>query len=158
MATKNGMRIIEAGDVINGRMGAIFMKMDGRNIEMGKMKAITAKMGKKKSEIPRLGTTASMNRATGWSGTGEGTIYYGSPVFLEMARQFHQQGKDIYVDILVTNDDPTSNRGVQQLLLKAVNFDDIILALLDIDSDDPLEAELNFTFDDFEVLSTFNQD
>lgn len=156
MATKNGMQIIEYGDVISGKMGAVFMKMDGQNIPMGSLKKITATMTKKKSELPRLGTTASMNRTTGWSGKGEGTTYYGSSKFLKMANEFNSQGKDIYVDILVTNDDPTSNRGIQSVLLKACNFDDIVLASLDIDSDDPLETDLNFTFDDFEVLSMFN--
>ena len=155
MAQKGNMPIIEYHDTVSGKLATLFLKYNGQNLPLAQFKTLEARMGKSKTNSPRLGTTADMHRTGGWEGTGDGTMYYGTSVFLQMANLFNKQGKDIYVDLVVENDDPTSTLGTQGVLLKHVNFDEIPLAKFDVTSDEPLEMDLNFTFDDFEVLSTF---
>ena len=41
--------------------------------------------------------------------------------------------------------------------LSEVNLDATVLAKLDGDSDDPLEEDVNFTFEDFEILESFQK-
>ena len=59
------------------------------------------------------------------------------------------------MDIVVTNDDPSTTLGAQAVLFKNVNFDEIPIAKFDVDGDKPLEEDMPFSFDDFEILSSF---
>ena len=43
------------------------------------------------------------------------------------------------------------------MMLLGVNLDSVLLAKLDGDSDDPLEEDVNFTFEDFEILESFQK-
>ena len=43
------------------------------------------------------------------------------------------------------------------MLLSGVNLDSTVLAKLDGDSDDPLEEDVDFTFEDFEIMTPFNK-
>lgn len=155
MGEYKGMAVIEHGDVITGKMATAFIKYEGENIPCSWFKELTATMEKSKNQVPRLGSTSSFTRTSGWEGTGEATMYYATSFFRKLAQQYHREGKDVYVDLVVTNDDPTSVLGTQTVVLKNVNFDDIVLARFDIGSDEPLDEDINFTFDDFEYLETF---
>ncbi|MEM5780335.1 MAG: phage tail tube protein, partial [Bacillota bacterium] len=64
-------------------------------------------------------------------------------------------GVDAYFDLVVENDDPSSAAGKQVILLSGVNLDSTVLTKLDGDSDDPLEEDVDFTFEDFEILTGF---
>ncbi|GAE89530.1 hypothetical protein JCM21531_3067 [Acetivibrio straminisolvens JCM 21531] len=59
--------------------------------------------------------------------------------------------------MVVENDDPASAAGKQSILLIGVNLDSSILTKLDGDSDDPLDEDVEFTFEDFEILTPFNK-
>ena len=45
----------------------------------------------------------------------------------------------------------------RQVLLIDCNLDSVILAKLDGDSDDALDEDADFTFEDFDILKAFNQ-
>ena len=57
--------------------------------------------------------------------------------------------------MVLTNSDAASSAGVQTVLIKDCSVDGILLSKLDGDSDDPLEDEISFTFEDYEFLETF---
>ena len=147
--------IIQSGDVVEGKLGSCFMKINGENIPIAWLKNVKATMEKNKTEFARLGVTAKAHRSSGWTGKGEATMYYAVSLFRQMAQQYARTGKDVYVDLVITNDDPTATVGQQTVLLRNVNFDNIVLARLDIEGDEPLDEDINFTFDDFEYLSVF---
>ncbi len=67
-----------------------------------------------------------------------------------------KNGKDVYFDIQVVNEDPTSLLGKQTTVLKNVNLDSVIMAQFDVDSD-ALEEDIDFTFDDVDILDEFNK-
>lgn len=85
------------------------------------------------------------------------TIYYMTPLFRDMIKRWKETGVDIYFDMVVENDDPESSAGKQSILLIGCNLDSTVLAKLDGDSDDPLDEDVDFTFEDFDILTPFNK-
>lgn len=59
--------------------------------------------------------------------------------------------------MVVENEDPSSAAGKQSILLIGCNLDSVVLAKLDGDSDDPLDEDVDFTFEDFDILTPFNK-
>ena len=97
------------------------------------------------------------HKTTGGNGTGSMTLYYLTPLFRDMIKQWKETGVDVYFDMVVENDDPESSAGKQSVLLIGCNLDSTILAKLDSDSDDPLDEDVDFTFEDFDILTHFTQ-
>ncbi len=71
-----------------------------------------------------------------------------------MALKYAKTGKDTYFNITIVNDDPTSTIGKQTIVLYNCNIDSTILAKLDTEAD-ALEEDIDFTFDDFDILDSF---
>ena len=80
-----------------------------------------------------------------------------TPLFRELIRQWKETGVDVYFDMVVENDDEESAAGKQTTLLIGCNLDSVILAKLDGDSDDALDEDADFTFEDFDILKAFNK-
>ncbi len=102
-----------------------------------------------------LGQTGAKHKATGWSGTGNMTIYYSTSKFRQMMIEYIKTGKDIYFDIVIENKDNSSNIGRQAMILKQVNIDTMTMAKLDINSTE-LDEEISFTFNDVSILESFS--
>ena len=111
---------------------------------------------KTKKEINVLGKTGSGNKSTGWKGTGKITIYKNTSIFDELMERYKNTGEDVYFDIQVSNDDPTSAAGVCTMVFMGCNVDGGVLASFDVDGDF-LEQEINFTFEDFSNPTKFKQ-
>ena len=141
-------KTLNAGDTISGREGRAYAKIDGNNEELFYVKNIEATVEKAKSEIKAIGRR--MN------GTGSMTLYYMTPLFRSLLKRYKDTGVDLYFDVVVENEDPSSAAGKQTTLLIDCNLDSTILTKLDADSDDPLDEECDFTFEDFEIPETFN--
>lgn len=97
------------------------------------------------------------HKTTGANGSGSMTLYYMTPLFREMLRQWKETGKDVYFDMVVENDDQESSAGKQTVLLMDCNLDSVVLAKLDGDSDDALDEDADFTFEDFDILTPFTK-
>ncbi|MNP58836.1 Phage-like element PBSX protein XkdM [compost metagenome] len=85
------------------------------------------------------------------------TLLYLTPIFRDLLKQYKDTGRDVYFDMLVENEDPSSSAGKQTILLMGVNLDSTVLTKLDGDSDDALEEDVDFTFEDFDILQSFNK-
>ncbi|GFN35821.1 phage tail tube protein [Tepidimicrobium xylanilyticum] len=149
------MAFMRVEDVISGKMGKAYATINGEVHEMLYLKNIEGRVEKKKVEIPVLGKTGTQHKAGGWSGTGTATVYYATSKFRELMLEYIKTGKDTYFDILVENEDPTSNIGKQTVILKGVNLDSAIMAKLDIESE-TLDEEISFTFNDVDMPNKFN--
>lgn len=142
-------------DPISGKLGECYATIDGSMEEMIYLKKIEAKMEKEKKEINVLGYAGSKNKATGWKGTGTATLYYMTSLFRRLAIEYMNTGKDLYFDMYVVNEDPSSKAGRQKVWLKNVNFDGITLAMLDVENTE-LSEEVSFTFDSAELVESFD--
>ena len=67
-----------------------------------------------------------------------------------------KNGKDTYFELLVTNEDPTSETGKQTVLLKGVNIDSMLITKLDVEKE-ALDETLTFTFNDADLLEAFEE-
>jgi hypothetical protein len=56
----------------------------------------------------------------------------------------------------VENDDPTSAAKTQGVILKHVHIDSAVIAKIDISTSDPLDEEISFTFNDWDIIQPFN--
>jgi hypothetical protein len=148
------MTFMRAEDAISGKLGKAYATINGNVEEMLYLKNIEASIEKNKIEVPVLGRTGNQHKAGGWNGTGSMTIYYATSKFRELMLEYVKTGKDIYFDILIENDDPTSGLGRQTTILKGVNLDSVIIAKLDIESE-TLDEEVSFTFNDVDMPNKF---
>lgn len=150
------MSFMRAEDAISGKQGKVYATIKGNVEEMLYVKNIEANIEKNKIEVPILGRTGTQHKAGGWKGSGSMTIYYATSLFREMMLEYIKTGKDTYFDVLIENDDPTSDIGKQTTILKGVNLDSIIIAKLDVDSE-TLDEDLNFTFNDVDMPNKFRK-
>lgn len=142
-------------DTISGKEGISYVKINGNNEELFCAKTVEAKIELNKSDVKCIGKRMTGSKATGMKGTGTMKIYYGFPIFSEVCSEYKKTGKALYFDMVVTNNDPASSFGKQTVLLKDCMMDGFTLAKLDGDSDDPLEEEIGFTFEDYDILEKF---
>lgn len=145
---------LRAGDTISGQEGKATANINGIITDMFYLKNLEATFEKTKTEIKTLGKRGTQHKTTGWSGTGSMNIYYVTSAFRKMALKYAKEGKDTYFDITITNEDPTSTVGKQTIVLYNCNLDSIVLAKLDVEAD-TLDEDVDFTFDDFDILDEF---
>lgn len=149
------MKTLNAPDTISGKEGHAYAKINGNNEELFMAKTIEANVEKNKSEIKAIGKRMTGHKTTGANGAGSMTLYYMTPLFRAMIKQWKETGVDVYFDMVVENDDQESSAGKQSTLLIGCNLDSVVLAKLDGDSDDALDEDVDFTFEDFDILTPF---
>lgn len=146
---------MKSKDTLSASEAQCFATINGRIYNLLNAISLEAKMTKKKSTIPILGKPGGGNRATGWSGSGTMTVHYNMSVMRKLAIEYAHSGQDIYFEMQITNYDKTNNLGRQTIVLKDCNFDEIILAKFDASSDDTLQEDISFTFEDVEMPEEF---
>ena len=151
------MKTLNAPDTISGREGRAYAKINGNNEELFFAKSVEASVEKSKSEVKAIGKRMTGHKTTGANGPGSMTLYYLTPLLRQMLKEWKDTGVDVYFDLVVENDDPASSAGKQSILLMGCNLDSVVLTKLDGDSDDPLEEDADFTFEDFDILEAFNK-
>mgnify|MGYP002554277565 FL=1 len=151
------MKTLNAPDTISGKEGRAYAKIDGNNEDLFFAKTIESTVEKSKSEVKAIGKRMTGHKTTGGNGTGSMTLYYMTPLFRQMIKQWKETGQDIYFDMVIENDDQESSAGKQSVLLIDCNLDSVVLGKLDGDSDDPLDEDVDFTFEDFDILTPLTQ-
>ena len=150
----NGTPIMHARDAISAALAECFVTIEGERFNFMQAINLEATFEKKKTEVPILGKPGRGNKATGWSGTGSATFHYNTSIFRRLMQRYKDTGEDVYFDIQVTNEDPTSTVGRQTIILIDCNIDGGTLAKFDADSE-YLDEDMDFTFEDFQMPETF---
>ena len=145
---------MKAKDAISAKLAECFITIDGNRYNFMQAIDFEANFERTKTEVPTLGKTGVGNKSTGWKGTGSATFHYNTSIFREMMLKFKDTGEDVYFEIQVTNEDPTSAAGRQTVVFIDCNIDGGILAKFDADGE-YLDEEMNFTFEDFKIPETF---
>ena len=146
---------MKAKDAISAKLAECFITIGTNRYNFMQAINFEATFEKTKTEVPILGKTGTGNKSTGWKGTGSATFHYNTSIFREMMLNYKNTGEDIYFEIQVTNDDPTSAAGRQTLVFVDCNIDGGILAKFDADGE-YLDEDMDFTFEDFKMPETFN--
>lgn len=150
----DAIRTMHAKDVIAARLASCYITIKGNRYLLMMGKSLEAKIEKNKVEVPILGRSGVGHKTVNWNGTGSMTIYSVTSKLAELMEEFKNTGSDVYFDIQVRNEDPTSSVGAQTVILKDCNIDSIVLASFDADGD-WLEQDVDFTFEDFEIPEKF---
>ena len=149
------MPFMNENDAISGKHAKAFVTINGQVEELFYARSIEATIEKNKTDVPVVGKTNIGQKAVGWTGTGTLNIYYVTSLFRRLVRDYIKTGRDFYFDLTVSNEDPTSAAGRQTVVLKNCNLDSVIAAQFDATSDDPLNEDISFTFDDYDILEQF---
>ena len=145
---------MKAKDALSAKLAECFVTIDKNRYNFMQAINFEAKFEKTKTEVPILGKTGVGNKSTGWKGTGSATFHYNTSIFREMMKEYKDTGTDVYFEIQVTNEDPTSAAGKQTVVFVDCNIDGGILAKFDADGE-YLDEEMDFTFEDFKMPDTF---
>ena len=146
---------LSAKDTISAALAECFVTIGKNRYNLMQCINLEAKFEKQKKEVPILGKTGKGNKSTGWKGTASATLHYNTSIFRMAALEYKNSGQDIYFEVQISNEDPTSSVGRQTVILKDCNLDSLILAKFDADAD-YLDEDMDFTFDDFDIPSKFN--
>lgn len=150
----NGNVVMKAKDTVFAALAECFVTIGTHRYNFMQAINLEAKFEKNKTEVPILGKPGKGNKATGWKGTGSATFHYNTSVFRKMMLQYKETGEDIYFEIQISNEDPTSGAGRQTIILMDCNIDGGILAKFDADGE-YLDEDMDFTFEDFKMPETF---
>lgn len=142
-------------DALNGKSGKAFAVVNGNNVEMFGLKKFESNAEFQTADFNVVGTNVTQKKTKGVTMTGTATIYYGTPVFLDMLAEYLKTGILPHFTFQITNDDAGSSVGKQVVALYNVKLDKVPIALLD-DSVDYLTEEISFSFTGMEVLTPFN--
>ncbi len=146
--------IMNGKDAISGSLGKCFVTIGNNRYNFMQAISLEASMEKTKTEVPILGKTGKGNKATGWKGTGSAKFHFNTSIFRELLQNYAKTGEDMYFDIQIVNEDPTSSVGKQTIMLIGCNMDSGLIAKFDADAD-YLEDEFDFTFEDWKMMDKF---
>lgn len=147
---------LKAGDTISGQEGKAQININGEIHELFMVKSVEATVEKNKAEVKTIGHRGTQSKTVGWNGTGSMTLHYTTSLFRKLTVDYIKTGKDFFFDMIITNEDPSSEFGKQVTALYNCNIDSVVLAKLDVDSD-ALDEDLDFTFDDVDILDQFKK-
>nr|WP_217934503.1 phage tail tube protein [Enterocloster clostridioformis] len=147
---------MDAWNAISATKAECFITIGNNRYNFMQALNLEAKTEKVKAEVPILGRMMKGNKTIGLKGSGSATFHYNTSIFRELLYDFQQTGKDVYFDIQVTNEDPTSVVGRQTVILKGCNIDGGLIAKFDADAE-YLEDEYDFTFEGWEIPERFKQ-
>lgn len=149
------MNILQAEDAVNGREGVATIELNGQIVELMELANMTITVEKTKTEFKAMGQRNTQNKTTGWTGTGSANVRYISSRWVKMLQDYVKTGRDTYFTIVITNEDPGSRTGKQVIQILGCNIDSVDIAKLDVDTE-ILDQDIDFTFNDFNVLQEFN--
>ncbi|MEK5070254.1 phage tail tube protein [Sporosarcina sp. FSL K6-1508] len=143
-----------AKDSVSARLAECYVTIEGNRYNFMQIIDFESTIDKTKTKVPILGKTGKGNKSTGWEGAFSGTAHYNQSIFRDLLYRFKETGEDVYFDIQVTNEDPTSSVGRQTVIHKDCNLDGGVLAKFDADGE-YLDEPIDGTFEDFEMPEKF---
>lgn len=146
--------VMKAKDTISAALAECFVTIEGNRYNFMQMINFEGKFDKNKTKVPILGKTGKGNKGTGWEGTFSATLHYNQSIMRQLMLRYKETGEDVYFEIQITNEDPTSSAGRQTVTFIDCNIDGGVLAKFDADGE-YLDEDVEGTFEDFEMPETF---
>ena len=140
---------MQARNAVSAKMAECYVTIEGNRYNLMSAINVEVTFEKNKTEVPILGRMNRGHKATGSTITGSAEFHLNTSIWRELAERFQNYGDDVYFDMQITNEDPTTDIGRQTIVLHDCNWDSITLAAFDADSDDVLTESIDFTADSF---------
>lgn len=147
---------MHAKDVVSAKMAQCYLISGSDRKLLLMAKSLTATVDKEKAEVPILGRMMKGHKTVSMNGSGSLVVYQNTPLFTNMIKEMKSGNADLYFDLMIVNEDPTSDAGRQIITLRDCNIDGGDIALFDADGEWN-EQSIDFTFEDFEIVEAFNE-
>ena len=142
-------------DTISTKDAKVYITINGSVYPLIECKKFSAKLEKNKEDVQTLGSRWKHKKVTSVEGTGTLGGYLISSNWIKYALPYIQGGKDLYFEVTLTINDPTSRAGTQTLHFGEVNLDDVPFA--DFEADDGvIDWESAFTFEQVNLVTAFD--
>ena len=146
---------MHARNAVSAKLAECYVTIDGNRYNFMSAINLEVTFDKNKTEVPILGRTNRGHKATSSSITGSAEFHLNTSIWRELAYRFQETGEDLYFDMQITNEDPTSEIGRQTIILYDCNWDSMTLAAFDADNDDYLTESIDFTAERFEIQESY---
>ena len=147
--------------VIAGKSGDVYMTIIGENgvrtrYHCMHITEIEATIEYEKGDVPMLGRRMTGHKINGMSGAYKGKGYYRFSEIRKADEAYKNGGSAPIYEIEIANEEDGTDAGIQKVVLKECMPDSNVLAKADTGSEF-LEEDIEGTFDDFVIDSTFQQ-
>lgn len=147
--------MMKVENTLNGNEGKGFVTIDGKTRELFELQKLEAVIELIVSERKVLGNRMVQHKVVGAKGTGSITMYFNNAELLKTVQTYLQKGKMPEISIQAYNEDPASDVGRQEIILRDVIISKLLAVKLDGDSEDALTHESDFTFNRMDGLEYF---
>lgn len=144
-----------ARDTVNGAEGQAFITVDGKNTPLVGLRNLTTQAEIQSNDMRVVGTRKTQNKNSGVKLSGQGNVYYGTPVFLDMLLKYIQTGISTPFSIQVINDDPSVSIGTQNMVYLDCELTGAIPMSILNDEDTMLNFDFNFSIGDVQRIAGF---
>ena len=151
------MAIMSQLDALSAKEGTVFFTINDKQYELAELISLEAKIEYTKADVTPLNSRMKGSKIVGAEGTGSLKMYYHRPELKAMALNYVKQGILPRIDIKCTNEDRSSRAGRYTIVLKGVLFKESFIFKLDGSADEVIDEETDFTFQDFDILSEFQE-
>lgn len=154
--TRRTNEYLTADKVVSGSQAEVWVTYNDTNERFcfARLMNLKAKAKINTKKIAILGRSGKATRAFSWEGEGTAKMYYCDSTQREKVKEFSRSGKMFTMDIEVYNKDDGSSMSEQGTILKNCVLSELLVALVDIETE-YLEEDISFTFDDYDIVSTF---
>lgn len=147
---------MKARDTVAAKLAECYVTIGSRRYNFMQGIDFEAKVEKTKAKVPRLGAIMVGHKSCGMEGTFSMTAHYNQTVLRQALLDYKNTGEDVYFEIQVSNDDPTSAVGRQTVIFYDCNTDGGILSKFDADGE-YLDEDIDGTFEDFSIPESFKE-
>ena len=151
------MAIMSQLDALSAKEGTVFFTINDKQYELAELISLEAKIEYTKADVTPLNSRMKGGKIVGAEGIGSLKMYYHRPELKAMALNYVKQGILPRIDIKCTNEDRSSRAGRYTIVLKGVLFKESLIFKLDGSADEVIDEETDFTFQDFDILSEFQE-
>lgn len=146
---------MHARDAISASLAECVIVLGDNRYNFMQATELSAEFKKIKKKVAILGKPGGGNKTTGWEGSGKAKFHFNTSLFRKLMLDYALTGEDVYFDIIIKNEDPTSKVGSQTIILKDCNIDNMTLVKFNAGGD-TLDEEFSFTFEDAEMPEMFD--
>lgn len=147
---------MNARDAVSAALAECYVNVDGRRYNFMQAIDVEITAEKIKKEVPILGQVTKGNKSVGLKYKGKAKFHYNMSIFRDLLIRYQDKGEDVYFDMMIVNEDPTSSAGRQTVIAKNCNIDGGLITKFDADGD-YLEDEFDFTVERIEMPERFKE-
>ena len=140
---------MHARNAVSAKTAECYITIEGNRYNFMSAINVEVTFEKQKTEVPILGRMNKGHKSTSSNISGSAEFHLNTSIWRELAQRFQDNGEDVYFDMQITNEDPTTEIGRQTIVLHDCNWDSVTLAAFDADSDDVLTESIDFTAEYF---------